>query len=48
MIWQFLCLGGTETATVPGEHTEMLKQPNVTALANVLKNGIEKAQIRPA
>lgn len=48
MVWQSLCLGGTEAATVPGEHTEMLKQPNVALLANVLKNGIEKAQTRPA
>lgn len=44
LIWRHLCLGGTEVVTVPGEHTDVLKQPNVSTLASALKSGIEKAK----
>lgn len=44
MIWQYLCLGGTEAVTVPGEHTDMLKQPHVSKLASELKSAVEKAK----
>jgi thioesterase domain-containing protein len=46
--WQAVAAGGVEIHTVPGSHKTMIEEPNVEALAEILRACIARAAARPS
>jgi thioesterase domain-containing protein len=44
MRWRKLAGGGAEVRVVPGDHTDMLREPNVSALAREIEDCLRRAR----